>query len=107
MTTLTINHDTRRLRTVSDAELCAYIDGCMTKAYAMARANYREEMQEMLEAQVRNMPNGLTLRLPLPVKDVAYIGNTRRGETTERMSCVEFTADHVRAFSHFMTGTRA
>ncbi len=103
---LTINHDTRYLQSIPGDELGRYIDGCMTQAYATARRHYREELQQMLEAQARDMYHGQLFRVPLPVAAEFCIGECRKNSVTERITYVEFTADQIRAFSNFLTGLR-
>ena len=105
---LTMNHDTRYLRSLSGDELSRYIDVCMTRAFAQARNTYREEMQEGLETLARDFDQkGVPFRVPLPVKVPACIGEATQNAMAERMSWVEFTPDQIRAFAHFLTGIRA
>ena len=105
---LTMNHDTRYLRSISGDELSRYIDQCMTKAYAEARNSYREEMQAGLNALAKEFEGkGVPLRVPLPVMVPFCIAEAPRNAMAERMSWVEFTPDQIRAFAHFMCGVRA
>ena len=103
---LTINHDTRYLQSIPGDELGRYIDGCMTQAYATARRHYREELQEMLEGQARDMYPGQHFRVPLPMEAEFCIGECRKNAVTERITYEEFTSDQIRALSHFLTGMK-
>lgn len=104
---LTMNHDTRYLRSLSGDELGRYIDQCMTKAFAEARNTYREEIQAGLEALAKDTgQRGVPFRVPLPVKVPVCVGEATRNAIAERMTWVEFTPDQIRSFSHFLTGIR-